>query len=203
LTSFAYTNGQWFYPGYCRPLPAVENFDKTRFFGKWIEAEKTPSLFDLFMRCIEVDFTDDKDGSINIVVRGQTVAGLPVSINGDGLVQDVTKHGAYSIRYGFGVPFQGTLTTILDTDYNEYALVYSCTNSLLSGIFHSAYIWVLSRDGTISNPTRQNVYELLDKLNINRAGLQLSDRANCPSNVTVHRESGDLLLPPTTLPPPV
>lgn len=64
-------------------------------------------------------------------------AGLPLNINGDGLLQDANKQGYYSVRYGFGVPFQGTLTTILDTDYTDYATVYSCTNSLLAGVFHT------------------------------------------------------------------
>jgi len=194
-------NAQRFVPGYCpSPIPQ-ENFDKNKFFGHWIEAEKTPSMFDLIMRCMEVDYSDDNDGSINVVVRGQSLAGLPITVNGDGLVQDVTKHGHYSVRYGFGVPFQGTLTTILDTDYKEYAVVYSCTNSLLSGVFHSEYIWILSRDGQLSNPTRQNIYERLDELKINRSGLQLSDRNLCPSNsTTAQREADADLAKPTVSP---
>lgn len=129
-------------------------------------------------------------------------AGLPVTVNGDGLVQDVTRHGQYAVRYGFGLPFQGTQTTILDTDYKDYAVVYSCTNSLLSGMFHSEYLWVLSRDGSLSNPTRQNIYEKLDSLKINRSGLQVSDRNGCPlsNSTSVHREVEPEIKVTTSLP---
>ena len=49
---------------------------------------------------------------------------------------------------------------------------------------------MLSRSGKISNPTRQNIYEKLDKLGINRSGLTMSDRSTCPTNSsTVARES--------------
>ena len=41
-----------------------------QFFGHWVEAEKTPSMFDLLMRCMELDYSDDVDGSINVVVKG-------------------------------------------------------------------------------------------------------------------------------------
>jgi len=202
ISSLFLVEGQRFVPGYCPSPVPQENFDKTKFFGHWVEAEKTPSMFDLLMRCMEVDYSDDNDGSINVVVRGVSLAGLPVTVNGDGLVQDVTKHGHYSVRYGFGLPFQGTLTTILDTDYRDFAVVYSCTNSLLSGMFHSEYIWILSRDGTLSNPTRQNIYEKLDDLKMNRSGLQVSDRSGCPLNNTIHREADqDLVKPVTTISP--
>lgn len=45
-------------------------FRYEQFFGHWIEAEKTPSMFDMLMRCMEVDYSDDNDGSINVVVKG-------------------------------------------------------------------------------------------------------------------------------------
>ena len=62
------------------------------------------------------------------------------------------------------------------------------------------YIWLLSRDGTLSNPTRQNIYEVLDGFKINRIGLQLSERSTCPSNNTlITRESEQNLGEPEPL----
>lgn len=69
-----------------------------KFFGNWIEVEKTPSIFDLMMRCLVVDYSDDQDNTVNVVVRGVSLAGLPLTVNGDGLLQDVHRAGFYSIR---------------------------------------------------------------------------------------------------------
>lgn len=115
-------------------------------------------------------------------------AGLPVAIKGDGVIHDSLKNGHYNVRYAFGVPFQGTILSILDTDYKEYAVVYSCTNSLLPRLLHSEHIWVLTRNGVLTNPSRQNIYTKLDQLKINRNNLILSDRNGCPAISTNTRE---------------
>jgi len=155
-----------------------------------------------------VDYMDSHDNSMNVVVKGVSLAGIPLSINGDGIIQDQAKAGYFSVRYAFGVPFQGTLTTILDTDYTEYAIVYSCTNSILSGLFHTEYLWLLTRDGNLPNPTRQNIYEKLDELKIRRDRLVMSERTTCPPNTTtsqvITREGLEYIgLEKTTLPVPV
>src|SRR6218665_3251651 len=93
-----------------------------------------------------------------------------------------SQPGKYTVRFGFGVPFQGTEMTILDTDYQEYALIYACTNSILPKLFHTQFLWIMSREAVLSNPTRQNLYELLDGHKINRVSLHLSERSQCPQN---------------------
>jgi len=178
LVSVGYA--QRFVPGPCPTVKNMDGFDKTRFYGRWFEVEKTPSMFDLFLRCMSADYSDDNDGSMNVVIRGVSLAGLPISLAGDALPVDSSKKGFYSVRYGFGVPFQGTLVTIVDTDYEKYAVLYSCTNSVMSNLYHTEYIWLLGRNESLPNYIRQNSYDTLDTRKITRTGLNLSDRNNCP-----------------------
>lgn len=60
------------------------------------------------------------------------------------------------------------------------------------------YIWLMSRDGTLSNPTRQNIYETLDRLKINRIGLHISERVTCPGNTTLNTRESEQNLGETT-----
>lgn len=143
--------------------------------------EGTPSLFDFVLRCMEMEYEDQKDGTLAINIKGLSFAGLPITIKGDGVIHDTLRNGHYNVRYSFGVPFQGTVLSVIDTDYKEYAVLYSCTNSLLPRLLHSEHIWVLTRNGQLTNPSRQNIYTKLDQLKINRNGLTLIDRNNCPA----------------------
>ena len=81
--------------------------------------------------------------------------------------------------------------TVIDTDYREYAVLYSCTNS------------ILPRDGVLSNPSRQNIYTKLDSHKINRNQLHLSDRFGCPAvNVTGPAREEPEIAPLTPVPLP-
>lgn len=49
-----------------------------QFYGRWIEVEKTPSVFDFIMRCLEIDYLASENGNsdgtnLNVVVRGTSL----------------------------------------------------------------------------------------------------------------------------------
>lgn len=71
-------------------------------------------------------------------------AGIPITIKGDGIPHPLAKSeksGKYNVRFGFGVPFQGSEMTIIDTDYKEYAVIYSCTSSIIQGLYHTGKLY--------------------------------------------------------------
>lgn len=42
-------------------------------------------------------------------MKGESFAGLPILVKGDGVTHDSLRNGHYNVRYSFGVPFQGLL----------------------------------------------------------------------------------------------
>lgn len=43
---------------------------RLQFYGQWVETEKTPSIFDFVMRCLEAVYTKEKGGSMNVNLKG-------------------------------------------------------------------------------------------------------------------------------------
>jgi len=185
------TSAQRLLPGNCPDVSADNDFDIHKFIGKWILTETTPSFFDFILKCMEMDYENQKDGTLAINLKGISFANLPVAIKGDGVLHDTSKNGHYNIRYAFGVPFQGSVLSIVDTDYQEYAVLYSCTNSILPRLLHTEHIWVVTKNGVLTNPSRQNIYTKIDQLKINRNGLTVVDRSSCKP-ISNNQREGDL-----------
>jgi len=166
-------NAQRFVAGPC-PTIATDNadFDVQKFKGTWLVTESTPSLFDFVMSCMVHEYEPQKDGTLAIKIEGTSLGNLTVpAIRGDGVIHDTMKNGHYNVRYAFGVPFQGSVLSVIDTNYDQYGVIYSCTNSLIPGFFHNEYVWVLTKTGKLETYQRQNIITTLDGLKINRNGL--------------------------------
>uniref|UniRef100_T1HJM8 Lipocln_cytosolic_FA-bd_dom domain-containing protein n=1 Tax=Rhodnius prolixus TaxID=13249 RepID=T1HJM8_RHOPR len=114
------------YLGSCPDLKTVDNFDQTRYMGKWYEAERYFSLFEFGGKCINSNYTDGID-SINIISKQtSTLTGIHSTIEGE--VQK-TPNGFLSkmnLKYPY-LPMDAPYW-ILDTDYDNYSVVWSCSN---------------------------------------------------------------------------
>ncbi|KAG8227697.1 hypothetical protein J437_LFUL005398 [Ladona fulva] len=74
------------------------------------------------------------------------------------------------------VPFDAPYW-ILDTDYDNYAVVWSCTDF---GLFNTRNAWILTREKHPSLEVMQKAYAVLDKSGVSRAFFIRTDQRNCP-----------------------
>ncbi|XP_022817976.1 uncharacterized protein LOC111350579 [Spodoptera litura] len=126
--------------GQCVPdaqVPAVTGFNSAEFAGTWHEVARFPS--DLQNgECSATEFTL-VDGNFNIV-KTSVIDEAQLSTATSGILATDGRGVIYNINID-GVPFNSIY--ILLTDYNEYALAYSCRN--LDAERKQIYSWKLSK----------------------------------------------------------
>ncbi|XP_073991428.1 apolipoprotein D-like [Rhodnius prolixus] len=165
------------YLGSCPDLKTVDNFDQTRYMGKWYEAERYFSLFEFGGKCINSNYTDGID-SINIISKQtSTLTGIHSTIEGE--VQK-TPNGFLSkmnLKYPY-LPMDAPYW-ILDTDYDNYSVVWSCSNF---GLFSTRNAWILTRARFPILEIMEKAYNVIDKNFISRAYFIRTDQKNCPDD---------------------
>ncbi|XP_054706398.1 apolipoprotein D-like isoform X2 [Uloborus diversus] len=159
------TAAQFPYFGKC-PSPKVqENFDMEKFKGKWYEIERTFSFLQIGAICTSKTYNDSgyEDGSIEVVYEGKSplfklnksmrlIATVPDTNDTAKMVlrlPDLSLHGQY---------------WVLSTDYDNYALVWSCNHVWLTfRHMRTENLWILSRDRYMTEDTESKVHKLLEE----------------------------------------
>nr|WFP52431.1 polycalin [Plutella xylostella] len=125
-------------PGTCQAQAVKPNFNINEFSGTWYEAARFPS-----------ELQDGDCASFEFNVNGEAITIKQTIIYNERL-QEVTANVVQStpgvFTATFPVPSGGTqeLTLyVLDTDYDNYALIFSCVN--LEGNEKQIYSWKLSK----------------------------------------------------------
>lgn len=82
------------------------------------------------------------------------------------------KYQSFPVNYD-------TNLQILDTDYDNYAVIYSCTR--IGPIGHTESAWVFTRERFAPGPVMQQAYGILDKYRISRTFFVKSEQKDCDS----------------------
>ncbi|XP_015792802.1 apolipoprotein D [Tetranychus urticae] len=159
-------------PGNCpEPNRLPQPFDIKQYLGTWYQIKSTKPYFEDGQRCIKADYKFE--ATIGIFVTNST--GLD-SVNNE--VERVQFAKSYDQDNVFTAKaFLGSgyyLTTqywVVDTDYNNYALVVSCNNLL--GLDNSRDVWILSRKPTLDDNIVANLVAELDTVGLH--GIVLGD----------------------------
>lgn len=67
---------------------------------------------------------------------------------------------------------------VLATDYENYALTYSCTTIIW--LFHIDHVWILGRNPYLPLETVIYLKDILTSNNIDIEKMTITDQVNCP-----------------------
>jgi len=140
---------QVFSYGNCPKYEVKQNFDKDKYLGKWYEYSNYFAVFQLFGKCVVAEYTDKSDGAVvKIGVKNSsknTIFGTYSSVTGTAVLAEPDNSAVpASLIVNFGRRRSSKANyNIIDTDYDNYAIVYFCKNEFF--FFKSELLWILTR----------------------------------------------------------
>lgn len=165
---------QSFHRGNC-PKPSVqENFNLTKYLGTWYEIEKLPAAFERGT-CNQATYSLLDDGTVKVHNAELLANGKINSIQGVATVRNSSQPAILDVGFFKGVP--DAPYWVLSTDYQTYALVYSCSNYF--GLFHIDFAWILARSRALTEDVVDQLHEKLAAAGVNVKRLTVSDQTGC------------------------
>ncbi|XP_071765276.2 apolipoprotein Da, duplicate 2 [Centroberyx gerrardi] len=169
LLSVLAASAQIFRPGKC-PKPAVqENFDVTRYIGKWYEIQKLPNTFQ-WGECGTATYSL-KNAGVGVLNRELLADGTVNAITGSAKVKDPSEPAKLEVSFFESSP-PGPYW-VLSTDYEGHSLVYGCTDF---GLFRMEFAWILSRQPTLPEETIEELHSILTSAGVSVSKLAITDQ---------------------------
>lgn len=144
LVLLGLTQSQLIIDSPCRELNVKNNFDVESYMGKWYEIEKYEQYFQLGGNCVTAEYTLNTTTSEVIVLNSLTYLqdnssqNVNYSLQGIAVVsfpKVIPIEGKLNVSF-FNQPADRSNYWILDTDYVNYSIVWSCeefTNGTAQG----------------------------------------------------------------------
>ncbi|OHV97185.1 lipocalin [Janthinobacterium lividum] len=114
----------------------VNNFDTTRYLGKWYEIARLDHSFERGLSHVTADYSLRQDGGLKVLNRGYKEADAKWK-EAEGKAYFVDKKDVGYLKVSFFGPFYGSYI-VFDLDQQDYSY------SMISGPDKS-YLWLLSR----------------------------------------------------------
>lgn len=155
------------------PKPAkVQNFDVARFMGDWFEYARTEGT----------PYQDGECDKAHYVLNGSKVEVTNTQVQKDGKI-DVANGDLYCVgteaqcyvRFSTKAPYGDY--QVIDTDYENYTVIYSCTE--IAKITHIEYGWILTR--SLDFNAEEKADFLVSASTMSKSDLHITRQTECPA----------------------
>jgi apolipoprotein D and lipocalin family protein len=136
-------------------ITPVNNFDGTRYLGKWYEIARLDHSFERGLNNVTAEYSKQEDGGIKVVNRGYNAEKKEWK-DAVGKAYFVDKTDVGYLKVSFFGPFYGSYI-VFDLDQQGYQY------SMISGPDKS-YLWILSRTPTMDEATKKRLVDKAQQL---------------------------------------
>ena len=144
-------------------IPAVRDFDRVRYLGKWHEIARLPHRFERGLERVTAEYTAAPDGSITVVNRGMR-GNEPRSIRGKAKLKHPDEQlPTGELRVSFFGPFYSDYRIIELPPDGRYAVVTGGTMD---------YLWILARAPRLDATELKGILRRLEALGFDVAKLE-------------------------------
>ncbi|KAL8575377.1 hypothetical protein ACOMHN_048670 [Nucella lapillus] len=157
------------------PLPPVkQNFDVTRYIGKWWEYQRFPAPFEFAGTNGFANYTLMSSSSVKVVNSGiqkiklfnVEVSRKPILAVGEAVVVNPAKPGELRVTFPQSpIALDGDKPNyfVVDTDYDNYSVVFSCTDFMLGNF---QFLWILTRERGVKPARLADLHDTLRKAGV-------------------------------------
>nr|XP_014092470.2 apolipoprotein D [Bactrocera oleae] len=155
-------------------IQTVQDFDAEAYLGTWYEYSKYPFIFEAGGRCVQADYGALSDDSITVLNSQLSIFNSRSSIDG---VAKIVGPGKLSVRFNGFASLAGYADYwVLGTDYENYAVVYSCKNLIVA---HMETAWILTRERDPSEDIITEAENILTSQSVSLKPLIVTDQTGC------------------------
>ncbi|XP_064614663.1 apolipoprotein D-like [Liolophura sinensis] len=171
--------------GECPDIQVQPNFKKEKYVGTWYEYERFFAAFELGGICGQANYTAKPDGHIRVLNIGFNEWTKKVtSAEGDAYAPDPSVPAKLVVSFpGVPGPFAKGNYWVVSTDYDSYAVVWSCSAIDLKIIdLHGAIAWILTRKrGVLDEDRKTKIYDIFKSYDIDPSYFKKVEQDNCPN----------------------
>ncbi|XP_064072919.1 apolipoprotein D-like [Vanessa tameamea] len=163
--------------GWCPDYQPMANFNVNRFLGAWYEAERYFTIAELGTRCVTTKYESTPEGRILVSNEiTNSLTGMKRVMEGSLQMIGREGEGRMIIKYpAMSMPNDNEYS-ILETDYDNYAVMWSCSGI---GPVHIQNAWILTRERLAPSLVMQSAYAVLDRYKISRTFFVKTNQADC------------------------